>query len=135
MKWEFVPEAVVKGEVDYGFENFRVDLYREVAANLGDADAARIRGTYDLLFDLCYWLAIGRPFETFVAQYHHEPTVCEFLDAVKEAMAPNAVMLGAILQRMIMVEMENGGRLADAVTSVDAGVRRMAASLLGCTAA
>jgi hypothetical protein len=135
MEWEFTPEAVVKGEADYGFENFRADLYREVAANLVGADAARTRGTFDLLFDLCYWQATGKPFEAFVAQHRHEPPVCEFLYCVKDAMTSNVEMLGAILQRMIVVEMANGARLKDVVVRVDTGVRRMAASPPTCAAA
>jgi hypothetical protein len=134
MEWEFTPEQVVKAEVDYGFENFRGDLYREVVANLGAAGAAQIEPTFKLLFDLCYWQATGRPFDTFVAQHHHSPPVGEFLHGVREAMAPNVDMLGAILQRMLITEVENGAQLEDSLLSVDASVRRMTATLPACAA-
>ncbi len=134
MEWEFTPEQVVKAEVDYGFENFRQDLYREVVGNLGASGATEIETTFSLLFDLCYWQATGRPFDAFVAQHHHSPPVCEFLHGVKEAMAPNVAMLGAILQRMLMTEVENGAQLEDSLLSVDASVRRMTTTLPACAA-
>ncbi len=135
MEWEFTPEQVVHAEVDYGLANFRDDLYREVGGNLGGAGAAEIETTFNLLFDLCYWQATGRPFDGFVALHHHSPPVCEFLHGVNDAMAPNVAMLGAILQRMLMAEVESGAQLEDSLVSVDASVRRMTATPPACTAA
>lgn len=125
MEWEFTPEQVVKAEIDYGFEHFREDLYREVVSNLGAAGVAEIQTTFNLLFDLCYWQATGRAFGAFVAQHHHSPPVCEFLHHVREAMTPNVDMLGAILQRLIMTEVAKGAPLEESVACVDASVRRM----------
>lgn len=135
MEWEFTPEQVVKAEVDYGFENFRQDLYREVVGNLGTAGTAETEATFNLLFDLCYWQATGRPFDGFVARHHHSPPVCEFLHGVRQAMAPNVAMLGAILQRLITTEIEGGAELEDSVIRVDASVRRMTMTSPACAAA
>jgi hypothetical protein len=132
MEWEFTPEQVVKAEVDYGFENFRDDLYREVASNVGGA-GAEIETTFTLLFDLCYWQATGRSFDDFVAQHHYSPPVCEFLHGVKDAMAPNVDMLGAILQRMIMIEVETGAQLEDGLVNVDRTVKRLVVQLPACS--
>jgi hypothetical protein len=134
MEWEFTPEQVVKGEVDYGFEEFRGDLYHEVVGNLGTAGAAEIETSFNLLFDLCYWQATGRPFDSFVAQHHHSPPVCDFLHGIRDAMTANIEMLGAILQRMLMAEVENGAQLEDSVVSVAASVRRMTAARPACAA-
>jgi hypothetical protein len=129
MEWQFTPDQVVKAEVDYGFENFRNDLFKEVSMNLGAPDPVKIEATYNLLFDFCYWQATGRPVDEFVAQHHHSPPVCEFLRGVADAMTPNIEMLGAVLQRMIMSEVESGVPFEDSVERVATAVRRMSASL------
>src|SRR5512133_3605175 len=118
MEWEFTPQQVVKAEVDYGFDDFRRDLHEEVRMNADAVDAIQLKATYDLLFDLCYWLATGRKFEDFVAQHASVPPTCEFLREVGPAMAPNAEMLGAILQRMIMAEVEQGRPWEEGVANV-----------------
>ncbi len=118
MEWEFSPEQVVKAEVDYGFDDFRADLLQETRINTGMSDPEQIKSTFDLLFDLCYWLATGRPFEAFLAEFRHTPRAVEFLQGVAEAMRPNADMLGAILQRMIMDRVEHGMALESALAAV-----------------
>ena len=58
----------------------------------------------------------------FVVPYGNnlrDPPACEFLQDIGPAMAPNVDMLGAILQRMIMDEVESGLALLAAVTSAD----------------
>jgi hypothetical protein len=118
MEWEFSPEQVVKAEVAYAFDDFRADLLRETRINTGMGDPEQLRATYDLLFDLCYWLATGRPFEGFLAEFRHTPPAVEFLHGVVDAMRPNADMLGAILQRMIMDRVEHGMPLESALAAV-----------------
>jgi hypothetical protein len=132
MEWEFTPEQVVKADVAYGLSDFRDDLFREVAGNLSGAGAAEVEATFNLLFDLCYWQATGRAFDEFIAQYRHSPPVCEFLEGVRPAMAANVDMLGAVLQRLIMTEVENGTQLDDGLVNVDTSVRRMTATLPDC---
>ncbi|HEX8987941.1 MAG TPA: hypothetical protein VF816_08270 [Rhodocyclaceae bacterium] len=129
MEWEFSPQAVVKGEAFYGFGDFRRDLLCEVLMNAGGGSAEESRATFDLLFDLCYWLATERRFEDFAAQHHHSPQVSQFLHDVRAAMAANAEMLGAILQRMIMAEAEGGLPLQDAVARVHRIVAQESLSL------
>lgn len=129
MEWEFTPEQVVKAEVDYSLEDFREGLYREVRINLGEPDPARVETAFTLLFDLCYWQATGRPLDEFVARHHHSPPVVEFLRGVGPAMEPNVAMLGAILQRMIMSQVERGAQLDDGLVQVDAAVRRTTAAM------
>lgn len=129
MEWEFTPQQVVKAEADYGFEDFRRDLYREVQVNAGGTDAVETQSLYDLLFDLCYWLATGRRFDAFLAQHAHSPPTCAFLRQVGPAMAANAAMLGAILQRMVMAEVERGLPLEDGVLSVHRAVEQLTSGL------
>jgi hypothetical protein len=127
MQWEFSAEQVVKGEVGYGLAEFRLDLAREVEINLPDAGECERAATYDLLYDLCHWRATGRQLDAFVASFAHDPPTCEFLRSVAPALEPNAEMLGAILQRMIMDRVESGLPLDAALDEVAAEQRRVAA--------
>jgi hypothetical protein len=115
MKWDFTPDEVVRGEVAYGLLDFRHDLYQEVATNLGEEDGA-LQARFDLIYDLCYWIATGREFEDFIKTIGTEPALDEpFLATIKEYMAENITMLGAILQRMIMEGVEQGLPVEEAV--------------------
>jgi hypothetical protein len=115
MQWEFSPEQVVKGEVSYGLANFRADLATEVEMNSPGASSGERGATFDVLYDLCHWLARGQALEGFLEKYAFDPPTCEFLRDVAAAMRPNADMLGAILQRMIMDGVEGGMSLDDAL--------------------
>lgn len=109
MQWEFTPEEVVKGEVDYGLEAFRRDLFEEIAANLGSDDETFLQQSFDVIYDLCYWETTGREFTDFVATLDEDgPLEAHLLQAIKEHMRDNITMLGAILQRMIMDGVEQG---------------------------
>lgn len=116
MQWEFTPEEVVKGVVDYGLEAFRRDLFEEVAANLGSDDEAFLQQSFDVIYDLCYWEATGREFTDFVATLdENSPLEAHLLQAIKEHIRDNITMLGAILQRMIMDGVEQGMPVEQAV--------------------
>lgn len=127
MEWEFSPEQVVKGDVGYGLENFRVDLAREVRQNTGEASEEDFRQLYDLVYDYCHWLATGKPHEEFVATFAYDPPTVEFIESLRGAMQPNADMLGAILQRLIMDRVEAGMPLEQALESVAEHHRRIVA--------
>jgi hypothetical protein len=127
MEWEFSPEEVVKGEVAYALANFRADLAREVRMNTPDGDDAARAATYDLVYDLCHWLATGRAFDAFLASAAYDPPTCEFLRDVRPMLGANVAMLGAILQRMIMDGVEAGLALDDALARADAEHRRVVA--------
>lgn len=119
MEWEFSAERVVNGEIGYRLQDFRLDLAREVRLNLPKVDRQHRAATYDLLYDLCYWLATGREFDAFLAEGAFDPPTCEFLRDMQPMLGANAAMLGAILQRMIM----DG---VDAGLSLDAALERAA---------
>lgn len=128
MEWEFTPQQVVKAEVEYGLGDFRRDLLLEVRSNVG-GDDADTQATCELLFDLCYWLATEKDFDAFVAGHAHSPPTCEFLRSVGEAMTPNAEMLGAILQRMIMSEVERGAVLEEGLGNVHRTVQQVTSDI------
>ena len=118
MEWEFTPQQVVRGEVAYGLQEFRKDLAREVGMNLGAAAAEELERTYDLTYDLCYWLATDKAFEEFSSQFKHDPPTRLLLESVKPHMDRNVQMLGAVLQRLIMDRVEGGTSVEQAVQQV-----------------
>lgn len=120
MEWEFTPEEVVKAEVDYGLEQFRADMLAEVRINTGDMEDVQQRKMFDVMYDLCYWVATGNDYDDFLASLDQESFLPGFLASIKQHLEPNIVMLGAILQRLIMERV--GGQsmpLEAALTEVD----------------
>lgn len=116
MQWEFTPEEVARGEAEYGLGEFRRDLAAEVAMNLTEDDEAYAQRCFDLIYDLCYWLATGSEFTDFAAALEDDaPLDAHVLQAIKEHMRDNITMLGAILQRMIMDGVEQGLPLEQAL--------------------
>lgn len=106
MEWEFTPEEVVKAEVDYGLEQFRADMLAEVRINTGDMEEAQQKQMFDVMYDLCYWVATGNDYDDFLATLNQESFLPGFLVSIKQHLEPNIVMLGAILQRLIMDRVE-----------------------------
>lgn len=125
MQWDFSPEHVVKGEIGYGLEHFRNDLAEELRANLGADDPVAFQQSFDLIYDMCYWLATGRDFAAFARTLPEDPPLdVHILQPIKEHMRDNILMLGAILQRLIMDGVEAGMVLDQAL---DAAARHHAA--------
>lgn len=121
MEWEFTPEQVVKAEVNYGLEQFRSDMFEEVRLNMDQMDEAQQRKIFDVMYDLCYWVAIGGDYDEFLAGLDQESFFPSFLGSIREMLAPNIMMLGAILQRLIMERVDELGiPLEEALQHVDA---------------
>ncbi|MBI5437902.1 MAG: hypothetical protein HY936_02965 [Nitrosomonadales bacterium] len=120
MEWDFTPEQVVKAEVDYGLEQFRLDLFEEVRLNMNQMDDAQQRKIFDVMYDLCYWVATGGDYDEFLAGLDKESFFPSFLGSIKEMLVPNIMMLGAILQRLIMERVdEQTIPLEEALKQVD----------------
>ncbi|MFA7097100.1 MAG: hypothetical protein WC383_11565 [Gammaproteobacteria bacterium] len=118
MEWAFTPEQVVKGEVDYGLADFRRDLAQELRLNLNYPNEGWFHEAYNLVYDLCHWLATGRTASAFLDTVPaNAPLDHAALGAIQNYMADNVAMLGAILQRMIMDGVEAGLPLKDAVAA------------------
>ena len=120
MEWKFTPAQVVKGEAQYDLEAFRSDLAREVAANLQGAHADEFERVYALVYDLCYWLATGKPLANLLASFDDDPATRDWLAAIEPHMRGNVDMLGALLQRDIMDEVAAGTPLSEALHAVAA---------------
>ncbi len=118
MEWDFTPEDVIKGQAAYGLENFRSDLANEVRINLGGTLDEEFHRNFAVIYDLCYWLATGRDFESFLAGLGEAPEAIRLAKSVRDYMDSNVEMLGAILQRMIMERVESGMQLEQALHEV-----------------
>ncbi|GAB4182172.1 MAG: hypothetical protein Fur0039_26850 [Rhodocyclaceae bacterium] len=130
MEWDFTAEDVVKGDALYGLREFRDDLAQELRMNLGPASEEELRRAFLLTYDLCYWLATGKPFEEFLDGLAEDPAAIRMAKMVKEPMERNVEMLGAILQRLIMDRVEAGMPLESALAAVDAHHRELVANEL-----
>ncbi len=116
MQWDFTPDEVVRGEIEYGLRDFRCDLRKEVATNLDSDDELFVLQCFDLIYDLCYWMSTGREFAQFAATLDDDaPLEVHVLQAIREHMRDNISMLGAILQRDIMDGVEHGMTVEQAV--------------------
>ena len=113
MEWKFTPDQVVKCEVDYGLEEFRKDMFEEVRLNTGQMDDAQQQKIFNVMYDLCYWVATGNDYDDSLAALDEDPFFPTFLASIKAKLAPNREMLGAILQRLIMDRIEGQGMSLD----------------------
>lgn len=128
MEWDFTPEQVVKAEVDYSLEQFRLDMFEEVRLNMNQMDDAQQRKIFDVMYDLCYWVATGSDYDDFLTGLDQESFFPSFLGSIKEMLAPNIMMLGAILQRLIMERVdEQTIPLEEALKQVDEYHRQVVA--------
>lgn len=120
MEWEFTPDEVVRGEVDYGLENFRADMLEEVRLNMGGMESVVPEKVFDVMYDLCYWVATGNSYDEFLATLDQDSFFPNFLDSVREHLEPNIRMLGAILQHLIMERVDGQSiPLEEALRQVD----------------
>lgn len=104
MEWAFTAQDVVRGETDYGLPEFRRDLSIELDMNLPARLPEERERIFRLAYDLCHWMATERSFDAFLEDIADDPEAMRFAHTLRDPMAPNVEMLGAILQRMI-----NGG--------------------------
>lgn len=118
MHWEFTPQDVVTGKVRYDLESFRADLLEEIRLNLPGLDGEMQKGIHALVYDLLYWLATGKDFDEFLAQFESSGFTQLFLGNMREHGEENAQMLGAILQRLIMDRVDHGMPLEQSLADV-----------------
>ena len=58
MTWDFTPTQVMKGEVDYCFDDFRRDLLEQVKHNFKEMKADKLENCFNLFWLFCHYLAI-----------------------------------------------------------------------------
>jgi hypothetical protein len=127
MEWEFTPEEVVKGDVQYGLEQLRADMLEEVKINMSQMESVVPEKVFNVIYDLCYWVATGNDYDEFINGLDQESFFPEFLRSIREHLQSNIEMLGAILQRLIMDRVDDQSMpLELALKEVDAHHRSIA---------
>jgi hypothetical protein len=131
MEWDFTPEDVVKCRAEYDLNDFRRDLAVEVRNNMAPPDEVRFAQSFNLIYDLCHWCATSRSLDDFLKSLRHDPPTSELVRAIHPHLQGNIDMLGAILQRMIMDQVEAGNPLELAVAAVGERHREMVGGAAG----
>lgn len=102
MTWDFTPTQVMSGEVKYTLDDFKRDLYKEVADNFGDRlNPKRTRDAFNLIFTFCHARATEKSLDWIELELKGNPDR-KFLEALEEANKDNVDMLRAIIQRLFL---------------------------------
>jgi len=101
MKWTFTSDQVAKGEVDYGLEEFRNDLYQEVQDNFSDYSTDKLEGMFRLAYDVCYSEATWGNLDSMLNHYREKglPVDMKYLELIRDSNRDNSAMLKAVLAR------------------------------------
>ena len=120
MEWDFTPEDVRTGKVDYSVVQFKDDLLREIDFNLsGHQGDKQVKLFYSLVtFMFCTHLALGKSLESFataVSQYlpsKELPKILAdnkgFLEKISENNKENIEMLRVVIHRRMGADAEKG---------------------------
>jgi hypothetical protein len=120
MEWDFTPEDVTSGKVDYSVVQFKDDLLREIDFNLsGHQGDEQVKLFYSLVtFMFCTHLALGKSLDSFVtavSQYFPSKELQKilagnkgFLEEIRENNKENIEMLRVVIQRRIQEDVEKG---------------------------
>ena len=105
MTRDFTPSQVMKGEVEYGFDDFWRDLFEEVKTNFGDVlSTDKLERALDLNWIFCHLKATEPSDEAILTKLSGWglPTNKEFLDIMGELNKENWEMLTAIYQNLFL---------------------------------
>ena len=110
MEWDFTPEDVINGKVDYTVAEFREDLLNEIQFNIAEIPGDDItKGFYSIMtIILCTSLAFGRSSDSVIAsikKYFSTQVVeklltnKDLLEEIKENNKENIEMLRVVIHR------------------------------------
>ncbi|MBS1271669.1 MAG: hypothetical protein MAGBODY4_00801 [Candidatus Marinimicrobia bacterium] len=114
MEWDFRPEAVVTGEIEYSIYDFREDLWDEVRPYSDEQG-------FETIFWALYHLAIGYSHEQMAQQIQEQNQLndqetqdqIEEFENLHELYEEDIGMLKAIIQRKILDYSEEGRDVFD----------------------
>ncbi|MDH3355005.1 MAG: hypothetical protein OEL79_07310 [Chromatiales bacterium] len=120
MEWEFTYEDVVKAKVNYELIDFINDFRNEVTVNIHENSSNDVNAIITLLYDFMHWCATEREPEQFYAEelLPEDLLNADELRSMHPNLKENITMLGAILQRMIMNQVDKGIVLEEAIQKV-----------------
>lgn len=105
MVWDFTPSQLMKGEVEYSFDDFGRDLLEEVKVNFGDGlSADKLERAFDFNWIYCHLKATEPSDEAILTKLSgwELPTDKEFFDIMGEINKENSEMLTAIYQNLFL---------------------------------
>ena len=105
MIWDFTQSQVMKGEVEYGFDDFWRDLFVEVKTNFGDVFSTdKLERAFDLSWIFCHLKATESSDEAILTKLSGWglPTDKEFLDIMDGLNKKNGEMLTAIYKNLFL---------------------------------
>lgn len=131
MKWIFTPEQLMKGEVEYGLEEFRSDLYREVKENFSDYSTDKLDGMFRLAFDVCYGEATRGNLSGMISHYQEKglPVDSKYLELIRDSNRDNIAMLKALLTRELAKKMQSGLSREEALKKFDEQSKKVTSTM------
>ena len=119
MEWDFTPDDVMRGNVDYSVAKFREDLLEEIQSNIAEIRGDDItKGFYSIMtIILCTSLAFGKSIDSIIASikiYFSNGAVQklltnkDILEEIKENNKENIGMLRAVIHRRMRDDVDKG---------------------------
>ena len=105
MTWDFTPTQVMKGEIDYGFDDFRRDFFNQVKFNFGDrVSPEKLEGGFNLFWLVCHLSALMKSPDEIERQLSdfELPPPRELLEDIKNVYKDDIEMLIAIYQNLFL---------------------------------
>ncbi len=117
MKWDFTPEQVAKGEIEYTLEEFRADLMGEVKENFSDKNPDEVDSLFTLAYDVCYCSALRHDLQNLLdhCQQQGFGIDMQFLELIRDSNTDNTEMLKAIFAKKIAEFKESGAENEEAL--------------------
>ena len=131
MKWTFTSEKVTNGEVEYGLEEFRRDLYQEVKDNFSDYSKDKLETIFRLAYDVCYCEAIQGNLDGMINHYQEKglPVDMKYLELIRDSNRENIAMLKAVLASELAKHMQSGLSREDAIQKFDEHRKKVASRM------
>ena len=118
MEWDFTPEDVMSGEVDYSVAEFRKDLLEDIQSTIAEIPGDDItKGFYIVTIVLCTSLAFGKSIDSIIASmktyFPNEAvqkllTNKDLLEKIKEDNKENIEMLRVVVHRRMKDDVDKG---------------------------
>ena len=99
MTWDFTPTQVMKGEVDYCFDDFRRDLLEQVKHNFKEIKADKLENCFNLFWLFCHYQAIMLSPEEIAEKLAMDMEGVKMMGEICEA---DGEMLAAVYQNLYL---------------------------------
>ena len=131
MEWTFTAEQVMKGEVEYGLEEFRRDFYQEVKDNFSDYSTEKLDAMFRLAYDVCYCEATQGNLDGIINHYQEKglPVDVTYLQLIRDSNRDNSAMLKAVLARELAKRMQQGLSSEDALKNLEEYHKHLASTI------